>query len=275
MNWIVHLDLAAFHAINGLAGDWLWDRLANDAQIDLIRGLPFVAPLWYFWSITGRLQERNRGTVIQVIVAVVIALVINRAMASLLPFRVRPMYDPASGFVPMSIAPVLNLENWSSFPSDTATFFCGLSTGAYLLSRRLGVALFLYAAVVVCLPRAYMGIHYPADLIAGALLGIATVKVLVRDSTRRLFLCDEILDWSRSHPGIFSVIFGLVTFEMITTFDDVRYLLHSPVTLVRHYGWPLLFIALMIGGLAFVVFFTVALRRRHAARAVPSTARRF
>lgn len=273
MNGISQLDLAAFQAINGLAGNWLWDRLANDAQIHLIRGLPFVAPLWYFWVAPTRSRDHDRRIIIQVVMAVIIALVINRALASLLPFRIRPMYDPASGFVPMSIAPVLNLENWSSFPSDTATFFCGLATGVYLLSRRLGIVLLLYSVIVVCLPRTYMGIHYPSDLIVGALLGSLVVKALVRDSTQGLFLCDEILGSSRSYPGIFSLVFGIMSFELIVTFDDARQLLHGPVAIMRHYDAPLPVVLLSVIGIASAIACAIVLRRRHAARALRSGAR--
>jgi membrane-associated phospholipid phosphatase len=257
MSWIGQWDVAAFHAINGFAGNWLLDRVANHVQIDLIRGFPFVAPLWYFWVTPSRSRDLHRGTIIQVVVSVMIALVINRAMTHLLPFRVRPMYDPASGFIPMSIGPALNMENWSSFPSDTATFFFGLATGAYLLSRRLGLALCLYAAVVVCLPRAYMGIHYPCDLIVGSLLGVVVVKALARPSTQRLFFCDEIQRWGHLHPGSFSLILGVIGFELIVTFDDVRDLLRDPVVVLRHYGLALAVVLLGVSVAAMIAGFIV------------------
>lgn len=253
MSWIAPWDVAAFHAINGFAGDWLLDRVVNHLQINLIRGLPFVAPLWYFWVKPDRRRDDYRRLIIQVVVTVMIALAINRAIATLMPFRVRPMYDPASGFTPLSIAPALNLEHWSSFPSDTATFFLGLATGAYLLSRRLGVSLWLYAAVVVCLPRIYLGIHYPADIIAGALLGIVAVKGLARDSTQRLFFCDEILGWGERHPGSFSLILGVITFELVVTFDDLRDLVRDPVVILWHYGLMLPAVLLGLGGVGTVI----------------------
>ena len=45
----------------------------------------------------------------------------------------------------------------------------------------------LYAVVFICVPRAYLGFHYPTDLIAGAAIGIALAWLLTRDAIRSRF----------------------------------------------------------------------------------------
>jgi undecaprenyl-diphosphatase len=235
-------------------------------QIDMVRGLPFVAVFWYHWFALDRRRDQYRDIIIQAVVAVLLALTLNRAMASLLPMRARPMYDASSGFHPMSIAPVLNLESWSSFPSDNATFFFGLATGAYLLSRPLGVALWLYAAVIVCLPRVYMGLHYPSDIVVGALLGIGAVMILVNDLTRRALRCKQVRSWASRHPGMFAVLFGIISFELITVFDDVRDLLRGPVVMLHRFDFPLVSVGLALAAVGGVFVAIMALWRRSAQR---------
>ena len=65
-----------------------------------------------------------------------------------------------------------------SFPSaHTATGFAG----ALAYSRLGAPALALYAlAVSLSLSRLYLGVHYPSDILAGALLGTAVAGVCVR-----------------------------------------------------------------------------------------------
>ena len=57
-----------------------------------------------------------------------------------------------------------------SFPSDHATMAGAVTVGLFLVNRRLG-ALTAIAAILMAFARAYIGAHYPQDVIAGLTLG--------------------------------------------------------------------------------------------------------
>jgi undecaprenyl-diphosphatase len=71
----------------------------------------------------------------------------------------------------------------SSFPSGHATTAFACATMLAALVPRLRVPLFALAALVA-LSRLYNGDHYPLDVLAGAVLGVATALLLL-STTRR------------------------------------------------------------------------------------------
>ena len=63
-------------------------------------------------------------------------------------------------------------ETSHSFPSGHATFFFALSTTVYLHNKRLGIWFYM-ASFIMGLARVATGVHYPTDILGGAILGIA------------------------------------------------------------------------------------------------------
>lgn len=69
-----------------------------------------------------------------------------------------------------------------SFPSGHSTMsFMSAVLLSSLFKRHI---LFYLFAVAVCLSRVYMGMHYPSDVLAGALIGAAIGYFLVRINKR-------------------------------------------------------------------------------------------
>jgi undecaprenyl-diphosphatase len=133
----------------------------------------------------------------------------------------RPLHDPAVEFrLPYDVDPAA-LGGWSSFPSDHAALFFAVATGLFFVSARAGLFAWLYVLVVICLPRVYLGFHYPSDILAGALLGAAWVIAANRLSVARR-VTRPLLDWSKAHPSLFHAGLFALSFQIVTLFDDVR-----------------------------------------------------
>jgi undecaprenyl-diphosphatase len=78
-----------------------------------------------------------------------------------------------------------------SFPSDHATAAFAIAMAIWLRNRTWG-AVVLGLAGVLALGRVALGLHYPSDVVAGALLGIAAALVLFAPPLRRRL--DQVAD---------------------------------------------------------------------------------
>jgi undecaprenyl-diphosphatase len=104
--------------------------------------------------------------------------------------------------------------------------FFALSTSIYLLSHKVGIIAYCHAFFIVSLPRIYTGIHYPTDIIAGALLGIA-IALLFSVKNLRSVLTRFPMYWLERSPASFYPCFYVAAFLIATNFDPLRRLLVS------------------------------------------------
>jgi undecaprenyl-diphosphatase len=216
-------DLTVYHSLNGLAGKQFIDYLVNfEENTNVLKGALFFAIYWYFWISPGVGQYKRRRAILAILTGTLIALVVSRGIANWVSFRVRPMYDLHFPHRPYALPILPNLENWSSFPSDTSTFFFALAFGLACLSRRLAMPAMLYTAVWICLPRMYLGVHYASDIVAGAAIGVTAVYVSQRIRWIHSTLPERLLAWAEAKPSIFYMSAFLVSYEMSVLFNDVR-----------------------------------------------------
>jgi undecaprenyl-diphosphatase len=172
------VDYSLFKDVNGLSGSQPFDSIMKFAASDLIYVAVVIVALAFL--IPGRWAAiaRRRGAVaatlsagLALLVAVVVAHIVDRAR----PFVSHP------GKAHLLVAHARD----AGFPSEHATGAFGLAMGMCLYCPPLGVLLFVIAAVIA-FSRVYVGVHYPADVIAGALLGAAAALVLYLPPLRRL-----------------------------------------------------------------------------------------
>jgi hypothetical protein len=185
-----------------------------------LKGGAFLAMYWYFWFRDGPQRNEDRRTIVAVLAGSVVAVLVNRVVSTATPFRLRPMYDPASGWIPPQIVLDLKLDHWSAFPSDTASFFVALAFGLWFLSRRAALIALPITVLLVLLPRVYFGFHYPGDIVVGSLIAVSAVLLSLRFGGRALG--ELMLIVERRQRGPFYAFFFFLTYEMGLTFENTR-----------------------------------------------------
>ena len=221
------VDLGVYHFLNGYAGHRVLDLLASfEEESSLLKGGLFLSLYVYLWFRGGPDRQDRRSTIIAIFAGIVLAVIVSRVIADVVPFRIRPMYEGSITHRPHSFAITGNMERWSSFPSDTAAYFAAMAFGLGWLLRRYGALLALYTAVWICLPRLFLGEHYLSDILVGSMVGVTTVWLSVRSKRIRLTLAGFVLWLLDSHPGVFYGAGFLALFEMAVMFADLRSAAH-------------------------------------------------
>lgn len=222
-----HLDVSVYTFLNSFAGDPLLDRIvAEEEGNNLLKGGVFMALYWREWFRPGPQQDDRRRSIVAIIFGTLGIIAVARLLASMFPFRLRPMFDPLITHIPFAVPIAPNMENWSAFPSDTAAYFFALAFGMFFLRRRTAIALTLFAAVWICLPRLYIGLHFLTDIAAGAVLAAMGVVVALRSNWMRRTAA-FIVQLSETRPAGFYAVAFLLSIEMAYLFDTVRGLVHS------------------------------------------------
>lgn len=168
------MDLWLFQQINGLAGqwaalDWLGVFLASYLQYAVALGLL----VFWFW---GKSREERIKNLYQAGVALAAVALSRLVLTEIIRWawlRPRPFVDHA-------VNSLLAHENTGSFPSGHAAFFFALAGAVYFWGeKRAGWWLFGSAALI-SLARVFVGVHYPLDILAGAVVGIFSGWLVVK-----------------------------------------------------------------------------------------------
>jgi membrane-associated phospholipid phosphatase len=201
----------------------------------LFKGVALIALLWWIWFRAERaagpdgeaVRRRNREIVVIAIASGFVALLAGRLLAHYLPFRVRPMYVPAlRAFYPEASVDEPVLRTWSAFPSDHVMLWSAVAMGIFFASRLAGIYALFHAIVLIGLPRIYLGLHYPTDVVAGAALGIGIACVMNARAIRTR-IAAPMLAFARRYPGGFYGSAFLLSYELTTQFDELRVLTHG------------------------------------------------
>lgn len=199
------------------------------SDVNLFKGLPMMATLWFFWFRNADGRSSSRQVILATLLGCFIALVLARVFNRYLPFEPRPFANAALGLQPLDgLQPPQeqNLYHWNSFPSDHAALYFGLAAGIWAMSRRAGALVFVYVLAFIGLPRIYLGLHYPSDVLGGAALGIGSVALCVRRPTIERLVAPGMRLLKR-YPAAFQSALFVLTFELAVMFEDLRPLIKA------------------------------------------------
>ena len=80
--------------------------------------------------------------------------------------------------------PLVTIPHSQSFPSGhAATSFAGATALSLLYPR--GTPLFVLLAAAIAYSRLYVGVHFPLDVVGGAVIGVVTALLLLAAARRR------------------------------------------------------------------------------------------
>lgn len=136
----------------------------------------------WFWIILGivlLIPKKTRKAGIAALAALAIgALITNVALKNIIA-RIRP-YEVVEG-LKLLIEP----QSDFSFPSGHTCASIGAALAMYpFLERKWGIPLVILA-VLISLSRLYVGVHYPTDVLGGAVVGVLAAWGAVRIVKRR------------------------------------------------------------------------------------------
>jgi undecaprenyl-diphosphatase len=198
----------------------------------LPRFVPLILAMCWLWFDAHPQQHARREALLETLVMSVVALFIARALALMLPFRERPLaHTDLALTLPSAVE--TGLRTWSSFPSDHAVLAFVLAVSLWRLSKPIGAWALFHATVFICLPRLYVGFHYPSDLIAGASLGTA-LALLAPTLRGRRAITGPLLEVEGSRPATLYSVGFFVLFELAEMFDSVRVVAAQVFKILRH-----------------------------------------
>ncbi len=201
---------------------WTFDSFVTIVGFNpLIKGGVITSLMWWAWFRPGVNKTRDRELLAYGIIACFLAVFAARTLADALPFRERPLLNAALHFQPPYRADPGSVIGWSSFPSDHAAVFFALATCILFVSRGAGILALSHAFFVVSLPRVYMGIHYPTDILAGALIGVGMASS-AKIAAVRTVVTRPAMRWLEKDPATFYAALFLLTYLITVTFDPVR-----------------------------------------------------
>lgn len=149
---------AVMHWMDGIGSPML------DSIMSAITGIATHAIVWFAICFLMLFGRRSRRYVVPVVISIVLAYVIS-------DFILKPCIDRVRPFEELGLEIIVSAPVTSSFPSGHTASSFAAAVALWFYDRRLGIPAVTLAALVA-VSRVYLLVHWPTDVIAGAILGI-------------------------------------------------------------------------------------------------------
>lgn len=177
------LNVWLFHAVNNLRADWLdtamqWGTwLGDHDRFPLYLAALGIVALAYLRRPAGAATEARMKALLAAMAIFAIAYFLDGWIVSWLKTTL-DFPRPPLALPPDSLHVIGPRELHHSLPSGHSVFAATVAASLWPLFRHHGrVALALFV-LWVTLSRVSLGVHFPADVLAGSLLGIAVVGAI-------------------------------------------------------------------------------------------------
>ena len=114
----------------------------------------------------------------------------------------------------------------------TQLSFFALSVGIMAIHRKLGIFLFLWSIFIIGFPRIYVGVHFPSDIIAGAIIGIVLMLLIQLIPVPNRF-SSFALSIEKNHAWLFYPIAFLVTWQLAILGPMLKRTIEIILSLIR------------------------------------------
>lgn len=161
---LLQLDLAVFHLVNGGPGHPVLDRVMV-AVTTQDTWVPVLAGLWLALVVWG--GRKGRMAAAMLVAAVALSDQIACSVLKPIVGRLRPANALPEGAVRM----LVGKSSAFSFPSAHAANSWAAATVVSWRWPRFALLAFALAALVAY-SRVYVGLHFPGDVVGGAVLGL-------------------------------------------------------------------------------------------------------
>ena len=148
---------------------WISENLTNpflDAVMPFITSLADKGWFWIALALVLIAIPKTRWIGLTMGVALAFGVILGNGVIKNVVHRIRP-YD----FDPTLIVRITKLPDDFSFPSGHTLASMEAATALFLRNKKAGIPA-LVLAVLISLSRLYVAVHYPTDVIVGAVLGV-------------------------------------------------------------------------------------------------------
>jgi len=159
---------------------WIQENLrsaAGDAVMTFISRSADVSFVWILLSVIFLLDKRTRRMGLLVLMTIPLCYILNDLVLKEIFMTPRP-FTANTEYLPLVDA------SGYSFPSGHTSSSFASAVMIFLHNKRAGAAALAYAALVA-FSRLYTYVHFPSDVIAGALLGTACAVLVFMTAERK------------------------------------------------------------------------------------------